>query len=99
MQERRRFSRSVSKETASLEHKEGSKQESRLMDVSSSGMRILSDVNIKPGSHLCGKFKILPNSGHFYVCGEVVWVRPAKDPAQGYEAGIRFNKVSTIPLN
>lgn len=99
MQERRKFRRSASKETASLESKEGPKQESRLMDVSSSGMRIISDVNIKTGSHLSGKFKIIPNSGHFYVSGEVVWVQPAKDPSQGYEAGIKFNKVSTIPIH
>lgn len=98
MQEKRKFRRSASKETASLESKEGSKQESQIVDVSSSGMRIFSDVSIKTGAHLSGKFKIIPNSGHFYVSGEVVWVKPAKDPSQGYEAGIKFNKVSTIPI-
>jgi len=43
----------------------------------------------------------LPNSGHFYVLGEVAWIKPAgKDQPQGAnEVGIKFSKVSTIPIN
>ena len=101
MEERRKFRRSSTKEKASLESKEGSKQESTLLDVGSGGMRILSESNVKPGSAISGKFKIMPDSGHFYVSGEVRWVKPTtKDRHQPpYEIGIKFNKVSTIPIN
>ena len=100
MEERRKFRRSATKETASLENKEGKKQESQLLDVSPGGMRIFADTEIKIGSHLSGRFKIIPKSGHFYVSGEVAWVKKASaEQGSGYEVGVKFKKVSTIPLN
>ena len=100
MEERRKFRRSVTKETASLENKEGKNQESQLLDVSPGGMRIFADTDIKIGSRLCGRFKIMPKSGHFYVSGEVAWVKKAADPqGPGYEVGVKFKKVSTIPMD
>lgn len=100
MEEKRKFRRTPTKEKAFLENKEQSKQhEGHLMDVSSGGMRILSDTNIKVGSSLSGKFKIMPTLGNFYVTGEVMWVTPKTGNTQksAYEIGIKFNKVSTIP--
>ena len=101
MQERRKFRRTQAKEKASLESKEGKPHEGTLVDISPSGMRFVSESNIRLGSQLSGKFKILPNSGHFYVLGEVAWIKPAgKDQPQGAnEVGIKFSKVSTIPIN
>ena len=99
MEEKRKFRRTPTKEKAFLQDKEQNKpRESHLMDVSSGGMRILSDTNIKVGSPLSGQFKIIPTSGNFYVTGEVIWVKPKTEGAQmpAYEIGIKFNKVSTI---
>lgn len=101
MQERRKFRRTQAKEKTALESKEGKSHEGMLVDISPSGMRIISESNIHLGSQLSGKFKILPNSGNFYVLGEVAWIKPAgKDQPQGAsEIGIKFSKVSTIPIN
>ena len=100
MEERRKFRRSVTKETASLENKEGKKLDSQLLDVSPGGMRIFADTDIKIGSRLRGSFKIMPKSGHFYVSGEVAWVKKAAEaPGQSYEVGVKFKKVSAIPID
>lgn len=98
MEEKRKFRRTPTKEKAFLKGQDTA-HESHLMDVSSGGMRILSDTDIKIGSSLSGQFKIIPTSGNFYVSGEVVWVKPKTGQGQGpaYEIGIKFNKVSTIP--
>ena len=125
MDERRRFSRSPAKEKAFLKSRENSPHEGLLMDVSSGGMRILSNANIKIGTALTGQFKIMPNLGNFYVSAEVVWSKPLKPEGDGlpsdrqshkpegdglaslgqshrqsqdFEVGIKFNKVSTIPV-
>lgn len=100
MEEKRKFRRTPTKEKAFLQNKEQNRQqESHLMDVSSGGMRVLSDINIKVGSPLSGQFKIMPASGNFYVTGEVIWVKPKTDDPQrpAYEIGIKFHKVNTIP--
>ena len=95
MDERRRFRRSPAKEKAFLKSRENKPHEGLLMDVSSGGMRILSNANIKIGTALTGQFKIMPNLGNFYVSAEVVWSKPL---SKDYEVGIKFNKVSTIPV-
>lgn len=100
MEEKRKYRRSPAKEKAYLQAKEHNKQhESQLLDVSSGGMRILSQTSLKTGTMLSGSFKIMPAMGNFYVLGEVVWVKPLADETHNtaYEIGIRFNKVSTIP--
>lgn len=99
MDERRKYRRSPAKEKAFLKSRENNPQEGLLMDVSSGGMRISSDANIKVGTALSGQFKIMPDLGNFYVSGEVIWSKPAgkEAPEKGYELGIKFNKVSTIP--
>ena len=102
MEERRRFRRTPAKEKAFLQGKEAKRQEGLLMDVSSGGMRFLSDAKLKIGASLFGQFKIMPNLGDFYIAAEVVWVKPVtKEPdhATTYEVGIKFNKVSTIPIS
>jgi c-di-GMP-binding flagellar brake protein YcgR len=99
MEERRRFRRTDAKEKALL-HGEETRHEGSLIDISSSGMRIIADSEIKIGSPVRGQFKIMPHSGNFYISGEVVWVKAAKEPHQHkYEIGIKFTKVSTIPIH
>lgn len=99
MEERRKFRRTGAKEKALL----GAAQirhEGSLLDISSGGMRILSENQIAIGTQVSGQFKIMPHMGNFYVSGEVIWVKPAKDPlAFGYEIGIKFSKVSASPLS
>lgn len=100
MEERRKFRRSDAKEKALLHGKETKHESSLLIDISSGGMRILSDNHIKIGSSVSGQFKIMPHMGNFYVSGEVVWAKPTKEPHHNaYEVGIKFTKISTIPIH
>lgn len=99
MEERRKYRRTGAKEKALLCAAHG-RHEGSLMDISSGGMRIFSDTHIATGTQVSGQFKIMPHMGNFYVSGEVVWVKPAKEPpAFGYEIGIKFAKVSASPLS
>ena len=100
MEERRKFRRTHTKERTLLQGGE-TKHEGSLIDISSGGMRILSDTHIKIGSFLTGQFKIMPQTGNFYVRGEVIWSKPAlkESPHQAYESGIKFTKVSGIPIH
>lgn len=105
MKEKRRFNRLKSKDKALLRIEGERQEEGFLLDVTSSGMRILLDKEIKVGTSLLGQFKIIPHIGHFYVRGEVVWVKKAaggsgeeKNKTQAFETGIKFSKVSTIPF-
>lgn len=99
MEERRRFRRTGAKEKARIAYAQG-RHESSLVDISSGGMRILAQSHIAIGSPVSGQFKIIPHMGNFYVTGEVVWAKPVKEPHHnGYELGIRFTKVSAIPLH
>lgn len=101
MDERRKFRRTPAKEKALLQSKEHhSKQESQVIDVSSGGMRILSDTPLKAGTMLSGQFKIMPTLGNFYIAAEVMWVKPKIGEVDKplYEIGVKFNKVSTIPV-
>lgn len=90
MLEKRKFKRLVTKEKTSLQSKEG-KEEGLLVDISPGGMRIFLDRHIGVGTLISGQFRILPNSGPFYVTGEVVW-------SKGKEVGIKFSRVTTIPF-
>lgn len=101
MDERRKCRRTPAKEKAVLESREHSRQESQLIDVSSGGIRIISDTNIKVGTIVSGKFKIMPTLGDFYISAEVAWNNPISSQASKplYEVGIKFNKVSTIPVH
>lgn len=100
MKERRKFNRLESKDKAILHQAEGKSEESRLLDVSPGGMRILLDKEINVGCVISGQFKIIPHIGHFYVKGDVVWVKPSgpKTRSQTFEAGIKFSKVSAVSL-
>lgn len=100
MVEKRRFSRLQAKEKVFLQKEQGRQEEVMLLDVSPGGMRVLLNDKINVGSRILGQFKIIPEGGPFYVQGEVVWVKPTIDMTKqpGFEVGIKFNKVSTIPL-
>jgi Tfp pilus assembly protein PilZ len=97
--ERRKFARLITKENTVLD-KEGKKQDACLADISPGGMKIACDNSVEIGSTISGQFKILPNLGPFYVKGEVVWIKPCQEQtsSQSYELGVKFNKVSTIPI-
>jgi Tfp pilus assembly protein PilZ len=98
-EERRKFARLTTKENTVLD-KEGAKQGACLTDISPGGMKIACDNAVEIGSVISGQFKILPNLGPFYVKGEVVWIKPGPEQtdSRSYEVGVKFNKVSTIPI-
>jgi hypothetical protein len=100
MEERRKFTRLSTKEKTFLDKEGGNKQEGSLVDISPGGMKIICDNEVKVGSVISGQFKILPNVGPFYIRGEVAWVKPVDDKTgpSHFEIGIKFNKVSTIPI-
>jgi Tfp pilus assembly protein PilZ len=100
MVEKRRFSRLQAKEKVFLRKEEDLQQEALLLDVGLGGMRILLDNKIDVGSPILGQFEIIPNLGPFYIQGEVIWVKPVVDKTKhtGFEVGIKFTKVSTIPI-
>ena len=100
MVEKRRFGRLPAKEKVFLRKEEDLQQKVLLLDVSLGGMRILLDNKIDVGSPISGQFEIIPNLGHFYIQGEVIWVKPTVDNPKhsGFEVGIKFTKVSTIPF-
>lgn len=91
MREKRKFSR-INKKDATFFHKGDGRQEKCIvLDISVGGMKMALGAELHPGNLIFGQFQILPAIGHFYVYGEVVWVK-------GNEVGVKFNKVSTIPL-
>jgi len=98
-EERRKFTRLFTNENSVLD-KEGKKQNASLADISPGGMKIACDDAVEVGSVISGQFKILPNLGPFYVKGEVVWIKPdsKQTDSRSYEVGVKFNKVSTIPI-
>jgi len=100
MEERRKFRRFSTKEKTLLDKEDGNKQEGSLVDISPGGMKTICDNEVTIGSVISGQFKILPNVGPFYIRGEVSWVKPADDKTNPshFEIGVKFNKVSTIPI-
>lgn len=98
MEERRKFNRLLSQEKANLQ-KKGISEEGKLVDISPAGMRILLNNSIEVGNSVCGSFRIMPQLGNFYVQGEVVWVKPNNSQSKSYDAGIKFSKVSALPLS
>ncbi|MFH1247546.1 MAG: PilZ domain-containing protein [Candidatus Omnitrophota bacterium] len=101
MKEKRKFTRMGAQERKFLQKQGNTTQEIKLLDVSPGGMRILLDNNnLKVGSSIYGQFQILPSWGNFYVCGEVVWVKPSDENKKedNFIVGVKFNKVSTVPL-
>lgn len=100
MKERRKFNRLATQKGKFLK-KDGAKdQENALLDISPSGMRVLLGDDLKIGTSIFGQFQIFPDCGNFYVCGEVMWVKPAQEPRKNanFEVGVKFNKVSAVPL-
>ncbi len=100
MEKNRKYNRLKTEKSVSLRN-EGRQIEVSLLDISPGGMRISSNTDLKINSCVLGQFKVLPDLGPFYVHGEVVWIKPAiEQPAtsSGFEAGVKFHKVSTIPL-
>ncbi|HOU36981.1 MAG TPA: PilZ domain-containing protein [Candidatus Omnitrophota bacterium] len=95
MQERRKTGRLARHERTFVEHASG-KKETTLLDISIGGMRVQLDEELKVGTPLTLRASILPHAGAFFMAGTVTWVK--KNDLGAYETGVRFNKVSTIPL-
>ena len=95
MQERRKASRLPRQEKTFVE-KDSGKKEIKLMDISLGGMRVQIDEELKVGTVLTLQANILPLSGSFFMRGEVTWVKTV-GPGQ-FETGVKFTKISTIPL-
>ncbi|MGE5308486.1 MAG: PilZ domain-containing protein [Deltaproteobacteria bacterium] len=95
MEERRKHRRLQMSEKTSLS-KGDSAEECFLVDISPGGMKVLLEKEPKVGDPITGQFKILPKAGPFYVKGVISWIK--KTGAGNYEIGVRFSKISTIPL-
>jgi len=99
MQEKRKFDRCKLEQKAKLSGLSGQQEEGSLLDIGIGGMKILMDREVKPKSQLSGQFKVVPYLDPFYVKGVVVWAKPVKDePTACWEVGVRFTKVSAIPI-
>ena len=98
MQEKRSARRLPSCQASCLEKGDGNKADVTLVDISLGGMRVLTNEEIAIGKDLTGQFKILPHLGPFYIRGVVAWTKPAADGQHRFEIGIKFVKISTIPL-
>jgi len=68
-------------------------EEIEVLDVSSSGMRVLSSVAHEVGEALRGKLSIPEAKLPYFIRGSVVRV---KKTAEAWEAAICFEKVSTL---
>ncbi|MDD4940766.1 MAG: PilZ domain-containing protein [Candidatus Omnitrophica bacterium] len=95
MQERRKTGRLPRQERTFIEHGSG-KKETILLDISIGGMRVQLDEAMKVGTPLTLKASILPHAGAFFMTGTVTWVKESSPGV--YETGVKFNKVSTIPI-
>ena len=100
MQEKRKSSRLPSCEETLLSKIDGQSTGVKLVDISLGGMRVLTNEELKVGTELLGKFKILPHAGPFYLKGIVAWSKPCagKDHNFRTEIGIKFTKITTIPF-
>ena len=98
MQEKRCARRLPSNQRSCLAKEDGNTADVTLVDISLGGMRVLTNEDIAIGKDLTGQFKILPHAGPFYIRGIVAWSKPATDQAHCFEIGIKFIKISTIPL-
>lgn len=99
MDEKRRYERLPASDKTKISKPNG-QADVKLIDISLGGMRVLMDEDIACGTYLQGQFSILSNAGPFYINGEVSWSKQAqaKDAPYTHEIGIRFTKISTIPL-
>lgn len=95
MSEKRKFNRWDLEQEKAFINMNGDQKEVEILDISIGGMRIETDAAVNQDSEVTGEFRVLPNIGSFFVKGKVVWVVKS---AHGFESGIQFEKVSTVPL-
>lgn len=95
MSEKRKFNRWGLEQESAFVDMRGEKKEVDIIDISIGGMRIETDSIIDEESELSGEFSVLPNIGPFFVKGKVVWVVKSNDR---FESGVKFERVSTVPL-
>jgi hypothetical protein len=96
LEERRKYSRwKIAQRQAKVKHKNAS-AEVPLIDLSSGGMKIVSNEDIPVGSKIVGEFRVIPQSAPYFVQGSVTWTKSI--PEHKFEIGIEFNKINTIPL-
>ena len=74
----------------------GQKTDMTLLDISLGGMRIITNTELKLSSPMSLQLNILPNSGAFFIRGEVSWTKPVT--GSQFEAGIKFTKISAVPF-
>ncbi len=100
MLEKRKFSRLTTSEKTFLTTPDDRKTEAKLINISSGGMKIITNESFGIGTMLSGKFSILPHIGPFYVKGKVAWSQPCskKIPPNLIETGIRFTEINSTPI-
>ena len=99
MEERRKFGRCEVEQNAEIAAEESQDEKGTLIDISTGGMKLVLNKQLKVGSRLSGSFKIVPYLGPFYVQGDVIWAKPKKQGnSRCWEVGVRFSKVKTIPI-
>lgn len=95
MAENRKFSRLPCAEKKGVILQESRREEVSIIDLSTGGMRISLYKPLGIGSDLYGEFKVLPNTGPFFIKGKVTRICENNG---SWEAAVRFDKVSTIPF-
>jgi len=98
MQEKRSAKRLPSDQSSLLTHENGNASDVTLVDISLGGMRVMINEDLAVGKSLAGQFKILPHANPFYIQGIVAWTKPLPGQTHRFEVGIKFIKISTIPL-
>ena len=72
------------------------KVEAKILDIGAGGMKISCQHPLGCGTMIYGQFKILPTLGAFFVKGTAERVTEVNGT---WEIVVKFDKVSTIPLN
>ena len=71
-------------------------REGKILDISIGGMKAFFSQPVEMGTVINGQFRIFPNAGPFFVKGKVTRVVGIDNM---WEAVVKFEKVSTIPLD
>lgn len=96
MEEKRRFNRWVSEGSKYTKVQyDGIEENAPIINIGAGGMKIQLSYPVHVGSEVKGNVSITPDGGPFYVDGKVIRVASNE---RGWQAVVKFDRVSTIPL-